>query len=221
MRCEEARQLFDAYLDGELSPALATELGAHRLRCPDCRRALALLEVTGHIVASDQDPVLVSEGLTDRLLACMQKQETERWPNRVRRILYIGGPLAAAAVVCLAFLGMFDRDRGAALGEKDYAEPEVIQEILMEEIETEAAPDDTATDLDEWGQRIQQNLDSKRHGVESLQKYGDMTILQWLDALERAKDKSAAEDHFPGADPVAEPSESITPPLEGDRAEGS
>lgn len=218
MRCEEACQLFDAYLDGELSPALATELGAHRLRCPECRRALALMEVTGHIVASDKEPVSVGHGLTDRLLACMEQQRA-RWPFRVRRVLYIGGPLAAAAVICLAFLGVFDRDRGRALGEKDWAEPAMIKDILrMDGDETDAADqDDAATlELDRWGQQFQRNLDSKRQSVESLQQARDMTVLQLLDALEKAKDKSTTEDHFPGADATVEPAASETVPLNGD-----
>ena len=217
MRCEEASQLFDAYLDGELSPALATELGAHRLRCPDCRRALALMEVAGHIVASDKEPVTVSHGLTDRLMACMGQGQA-RWPHRVRRVLYIGGPLAAAAVICLAFLGVFDRDRGQALGEKNWAEPAEIRDILAEDDETEAAgQDDAATrDLDRLGRQFQENLDSKRQSVESLQKAGDMTILQLLDALEKARDESATEDHFPGADTPTEPAAPETVPLNGD-----
>jgi hypothetical protein len=217
MRCDEARQLFDAYLDGELSPALATELGAHRLRCPECRRALALLEVTGHIVASDQDPVAVGEGLTDRLLACMEQQQI-RWPHRIRRVLYIGGPLAAAAVICLAFLGVFDRERGQALGEKDWAEPAAIKDILTDDTETEGTDqDDSATlELDRLGQQFQRNLDSKRHSVESLQQARDMTVGQFLDVLEQAKDKSTAQDHFPGADPTTEPAASETVPLNGD-----
>ena len=220
MRCEEARQLFDAYLDGELSPALATELGAHRLRCPECRRALALMEVSGHIVASDQDTISVSEGLTDRLLACMERRHQARWPHRIRRGLYIGGPLAAAAVICLAFLGVFDRDTGEVAGARESLTPAALEDIF----ETDVAPDalrpdadDAATvELDQWGEQFQRNLDGKRHGVESLQKAGDMTVLQLLDALEKAKDKSATEDHFPGADTETEPATTDTVPLSED-----
>ena len=74
--------------------------------------------------------------------------------------------------------------------------------------------DDAATvELDQWGEQFQRNLDSKRHGVESLQKAGDMTVLQLLDALEKAKDKSATEDHFPGADTATEPATTDTVPL--------
>ncbi len=118
MQGEQARQLFDAYLDGELSPPLAMELGAHRIHCPECRRALALLEVSGHIIASDRDPVDLSSGFSNRLLACMGPPGG-RWEQRLRRVMYIGGPLAAAAVVTMAFLGVFDRDQGEWAGKEE------------------------------------------------------------------------------------------------------
>ena len=34
--CQNARQLFDRYLDGELTSSLHTELHAHRLNCSEC-----------------------------------------------------------------------------------------------------------------------------------------------------------------------------------------
>ncbi|RME38576.1 MAG: anti-sigma factor, partial [Planctomycetota bacterium] len=54
MRCEDARQLFDAYLDGELSASLRTELKAHCVHCPACRHELAVMELACHLVASDR-----------------------------------------------------------------------------------------------------------------------------------------------------------------------
>ena len=104
MDCNQAKQLFDAFLAGELSVPLATELGAHRVSCADCRRALALLEITGHILATDEDPVRLKSNFTDRLLACVDKP-IGRFNRLMRRTIYIGGPMAAAAVVALAFLG--------------------------------------------------------------------------------------------------------------------
>ncbi|MGB0715252.1 MAG: anti-sigma factor family protein [Phycisphaerae bacterium] len=106
MRCDQAQQLFDAYLDGELSPSLQRELGAHRVACADCRRELALLEVAGQLISTDDEPVGLQDGFTDRLMACVD--EGHHRDTRWRRILYVGAPMAAAAVVCLAFLGLFD-----------------------------------------------------------------------------------------------------------------
>ena len=120
MHCEQARQFFDAYLDGELSAQLATELGAHRVRCSDCRRTLALLEVSGHIVRSDEEPVALREDFSDRLLACMQATGHGVW-SRLRLKVYAAGLLAAAAIVVLAFVGMFDGGEPMVAGQKERA----------------------------------------------------------------------------------------------------
>lgn len=118
MDCRQAQQLFDAYLDGDLSPSLVTELGAHRVHCADCRRALALLEVSGHILCADHDVVVADEAFTDRLLACMDEPRSILG-NRLWRYGSIGSGIAAAALVALALLGMFDtRKRGVVAGER-------------------------------------------------------------------------------------------------------
>ncbi len=125
MDCEQAKQLFDAYLDGELGSALATELGAHRVRCAECRQALALLEVSEHLITSDPEPRELGTNFTNRLLACMdlpdeswrpavsgpsgRTAERESMISRLRRGLFWAGVSAAAAMVALAFLGAFDR----------------------------------------------------------------------------------------------------------------
>ncbi|MBI4718346.1 MAG: zf-HC2 domain-containing protein [Planctomycetes bacterium] len=218
MRCEQARQLFDAYLDGELSPALATELGAHRLRCAECRRALALLEVAGHIVGADADPVRPPEGFTDRLLACMEPSRAT-WSHRLRRLVYAGSALAAAAVVGLAFLGVFDTHRpGQVAGKKversvasasvapaPVANPPVADSAIDEFDEEFDAPD---SPLQTWIERTQANLEAKRQGGESLQEVFDLTILQWLDVLEQAKQATA---DAPTAPPALDPAPTARP----------
>lgn len=195
MRCEQARQLFDAYLDGELSPALATELGAHRLRCAECRRALALLEVSGHILASDRDPVSLPEGFEDRLLACMAKPST-RWSRRARHALYIAGPLAAAALVALAFLGAFDRRSGEVAGEEAawtkaaFTEDRASGSDDSLDAAVDEADEEATREWDLWGQQVLENFDSQRQRGESLQRALDQRMLQFLDVLEKAKENS-------------------------------
>ena len=211
MNCEQARQLFDAYLDGELPPALATELGAHRVNCPECRQALALLEVTGHIIASDREPVILRDDFSERLLECMDTRDA-RWPYRLRRILYISGPLAAAAVIALAFLGVFDRHDTRVASEKTEAAvaPSMIEGGArgateeMDEAELEAIADADRA-LEEWVERTQENLNAKLESGEKLREYFDLTIFQWLDIVNSAQDASGGEDHFPGADIQLEP----------------
>ena len=223
MQCEQARQLFDAYLDGELSPALATELGAHRLRCAECRRALALLEVSGHILSSDNDPVSLSEGFEDRLLGCMEEQ-TVPWVRRARRGLYVAVPLAAAAVVMLAFLGVFDPDRGEVAGlEQERAKPMEVQDpaaMLEDPLDAllEDSVDPATLELDRWGRHVQENLKAKRQSGASLQKALDLKVQQVLGALEQANETSTSTDHPPGGDAAEEPAPGGAVPAEDDNA---
>jgi hypothetical protein len=207
MRCDQARQLFDAYLDGELSPALATELGAHRIQCADCRRALALLEVSGHIVASDREPVQLSSGFSDRLLACMEPKSAW-WVQRTRRFLYVGGPLAAAAVVALAFLGVFDR------GSSDMVLSET--EFASELFDNEASTDDQAEQaLDELALRTRESIDAKRESGESLQQMLDLTVIQLLNELNEANEASTADGDLPPLEPPAQsPPPEAAPPAD-------
>ena len=217
MRCEQARQLFDAYLDGELSSALATELGAHRVRCPDCRRALALLEVSGQLITSDRDEAHLRENFSTRLLACMETPKN-RWYERGRYVVYYVGPLAAAAVIALAFVGVFDRSNGTK-----------VQGVKVDNVEAPSArvvPESTITSLeadesagaehalDEFIDQTRKSMQNKRQSGESLQKALDLTIGQWLDILEQANDTSSPEDHFPGADATGEPTQDTPDPIE-------
>ena len=102
--CADARNLFEAHLNGELSAALETELNAHRLRCPVCRHQLAIMEVAGEVIAADDAIPPLSDEFTSRLLACVAEQRTSRYFAR-RRMLRIGASgLAAAAVLALAVL---------------------------------------------------------------------------------------------------------------------
>jgi len=235
--CEQARQLFDAYLDGDLSPSLATELGAHRLRCPECRQALALLEVSGHILRSDRDPVAASADFTDRLLACVDAPGA--WRHRLLNSLYIGGPLAAAAVIALAFLGVFDgRGKSQVAGVKQTIAPPMVQMVPDEAKPgkadtTRALPPGATNDaaeraLDDFVDRTQRRM---RNNGESLQRVMDLTILQMLDILEEAKGRADLAGPSPPA-PSAAPATlqpsldsaddaDDAPPSEYDNAEDS
>lgn len=182
MKCEEAQKLFQVYLDGELSSSLATELAAHRVKCADCRRALALMEVAGHIVAIDAESAELGAAFSDKLLACMESPPS-CWSRRLRRAFYLGVPAAAAAVVALAFLGVFDRDTGGVAGVQVTSE---VQRTLGRR-----PPKDLV-------ERAQENLASKRKSVESLQSRLDLTIGQILDILNDAQSTPGIQSE-PGA----------------------
>lgn len=196
MHCQQATQLFDAYLDGELSDSLRMELDAHRVRCADCRRALALMEVTGHLVASDRDPVPIHRDFTDRLMACMDEPE-RHWRLTLRRGLYIGGPLAAAAVIALAFVGVFDNNGPQKVGGvkvtadhvKDQPADRSSELEIDEAIGLDGSPDGgEALDDLHWAQEAEQSLDAKRRSVETLQEHFDQLGTQLIDILEQAEE---------------------------------
>jgi len=217
MDCEQAQKLFDAYLDGELSPGMTTELGAHRLQCPECRRALALLEVSGHIVATDYEPRNIPADFTDRLLACMAPVG-RGWVRGAQRVLYVGVPVAAAAVVALAFLGVFDPDPGQAAGHKEQAppnafrmiEPKPAQERPM--IDGEEAAFEAEQRFSQWLISTQKNIEAKEKSGQSLQNMMDMTILQILDVLQQADDAAGRSEQpdKPASLPPAPPAKPQT-----------
>lgn len=214
MRCEQARQLFDAYLDGELSASLATELGAHRLRCAECRQALALLEVSGHIVRTDQEPVQLERNFTERLLGCMD-QRSLPWLTRWRREMYIAGTLAAAAVIALAFLGAFDNREAKVAGVK-----KVMIERPGESAPTDrpavgelaptgeaGAPDGSQETLEAWIDRARDNIAIKRESGASLRWLLDEKATQWSHMLQDAGAEPVPQGAVPDADGNDAPTE--------------
>lgn len=176
MNCEQARNLFDAYLNGELSPSLETELGAHRLHCADCRHQLALLEVVGHVVAADGggQPQL-DDAFTDRLLACLDRAQTSTvrpWPRRLR----IGGAiLAVAAAIALTFTVWF---RGP--------EPRVAGQRFTNHVELDHAADNLV-------QQVESTWNQRADNAQELIQFGEMTIMQILDRLGVDQDEEPAQ----------------------------
>lgn len=100
--CQHARQLFDRYLDGELSPSLQAELHAHQLSCSTCQGELAILEACGDVVALDRCEPRPSESFTDRVLLARRVQLSRKPRRWGRAALIAGSPMAAAASILLA-----------------------------------------------------------------------------------------------------------------------
>lgn len=195
MNCEQAQQLFDAYLDGGLSPTLKTELGAHCVQCSDCRRAMALIQVSGHILKADRDHVQLKEDFTDRLFACMESRQNH-WTVRFRRWMYIGGPMAAAAIILLAFMGLFDRRGETKVA--GWVDVPPVQESFDNLNHTLDENDSVSVDeneraLREWADQVEERLQSKRDSGQKLQKKLNLTILQMLDILEKADEAVPVE----------------------------
>jgi len=204
MLCNEARQLFDAYLNGELSSRMATELHAHRVKCAACRRELALMEVSGHVLQVDGDPVVLDVDFTDRLMACMEAPKSV-WPKRLRWTAYVGVPLAAAAVVAMAFLGVFDTGRTSRVAGASTTIQEVLGQpptpaVLGDAPKDERGPAVGRNPLEDWFARLQSDVDAKRRDGQTLDRAVNLTILQLMDILEEAKEDAPHEDHFPVGD---------------------
>ncbi|MCA9249950.1 MAG: zf-HC2 domain-containing protein [Phycisphaerales bacterium] len=124
MNCEQSQNLFDAYLDNSLTGTLATEFGAHQLACSHCRRDLALLEVAGHVVASDNEAPLLDDEFTSRLVECATSKPAKR-PLKFSRALWVGLPAALAA--CLTLVVLFgDKDAASNANDKEIAPPSVL-----------------------------------------------------------------------------------------------
>lgn len=105
--CRNARQIFDRYLDDELSPGLQAELHAHRINCSECQAELALLEACGDVIAMDRCEPRLSGSFTDRVLLARRAHNIRSQPRWSRRIAVVATPLAAAAGLALAWISLF------------------------------------------------------------------------------------------------------------------
>jgi len=73
MRCEQAQEHLSAYLDGELSSALASAVRAHVASCPDCRQTLEELRATAALLG--RLPVRAApQGLSDDILREIERR---------------------------------------------------------------------------------------------------------------------------------------------------
>lgn len=202
MNCREAKQLFDTYLDGDLSGPLVDELGAHRIECSHCRRSLDLLEVAGQVMATDADAPDVADDFTARVLLAAEELPPRR-SIAFRRLVYVGGSLAAAACVLLvATLWMRGDSVAGASAEGstglDHGSPtsvagftETVSDIdeLRGNV-TEALrrdPENTRLQrllnlINTEGQSV---LEETRNRTKALEQYGKKTMMEVLESVQR------------------------------------
>lgn len=171
MDCRQSHNLFDAHLDGELEGSLAAELGAHLLKCADCRRELALLEVAGRVIAADTDVPEMSGDFMERLLACAEAQNSQPM-SRKRLLLYAGLPLAAAA--CLALMVGVLSHRSAS---GDHAK---LEPVVAPDVEMDRSPEAVLERVEE---ALAHDPDNPR-----LQELADALRMTGKDIVEGAKD---------------------------------
>ena len=178
MTCSQAKNLFDVYLDGELSGSLGTELAAHRVACAACRRELALMEVAGHVIRVDSDGPTLSDGFSDRLLACIDEPPSGSFLLFRKVVLWAGGGLAAAAALALMFnllTGPGERIAGSF--------EEISEDANVETSDAEATKADPKThaQADDIVKRVQDRVSNSSQGVLDLKVWTDKTIMQLLD----------------------------------------
>lgn len=191
MTCNQARNLFDVYLDGELAGSLATELAAHRVACAACRRGLALMEVAGHVIRVDSDGPTLSDGFSDRLLACIDEPPSGSFLRFRKVVLWTGGALAAAAVLALMFnLLAGPGDRIAGLIEQ------ISEDSNVETSDADATRTDhpTRAQADEIARRLQEGVSDSGQRVLELKDLTDKTIMQLLDELGLEPELSGDDD---------------------------
>jgi len=199
MNCHQAQQLFDAYLDGELTGPLLDELGAHRVRCDDCRRALDLLTVAGQVVATDA----VAPGLTDDfstrvLAAALRRPRRQPW----RRLAWVAVPLAAAACLAMVFWGGSPDaavNRSTAAGTTQVAGVRENVEDLNElrgNVAEALRNDPSNTQLqrmldllDHTGRSV---VEQTRDRTRALENYGKRTMMDVLESVQRNLEADSA-----------------------------
>jgi len=157
--CKHAQQLFDRYLDGELSPSLQQELHAHQIACSSCASELAVLEACGDVIRLDRREPVLRDSFTDIVLAALPKVtplESRPWFHPVRlagggswgRVaLTVMSPLAAAASIALAVMvtlpSLEAPRKTAVLGGPDGSEaaPPQVRNQLTETHNTKLSPE--------------------------------------------------------------------------------
>jgi hypothetical protein len=139
--CEHAKQLFDRYLDGDLSSSLHAELHAHQLACQSCQQELAILEACTDVIKHDRREPAMSASFTDRVMAGYQAQQqptpitaasgVSRW---ARYTLFAGAPMAAAASIVFAILMVApaaDSGRTTSVAGDAVAQSKTVRQLAM------------------------------------------------------------------------------------------
>jgi len=209
MNCKQAQDLFNAHLDGDLTGSLAAEFAAHKLQCASCRRELALLEVTGHVLAADTRTPSLDAEFTDRLIACATAPAPRRLLPGRRTLLAVFGPLAAAACLLLAFSLGDNEARVADQGDAPatYVLPDVERMDTPEEMLSQiqqvrrAHPEIAELEALEIAlrEKIEQIAGDTEESAKLLESFGEMTIMEILETLQRDRSQPQAPA-APGSD---------------------
>jgi len=209
--CKNAKQLFDRYLDGELSSSLQAELHAHRLNCGECQQALAILEACGDVVRMDAREPRLDSSFTNRVMLAYRAQGRSPHRRWQRITLWAGSGLAAAASITLAVIWLLPSnplDLPSVVAGTSEAVPAPVQNLLMAKegtqltdaakAELEAAPEMSAANftslLTPIVERAQRTFTSARRGTEELQMLLQMGMSAAKDSLDTAAPTTNAKE---------------------------
>jgi anti-sigma factor RsiW len=128
MNCGQARNLFGAYWDDELTQAEREWLEAHFVSCAVCRREYEELTRTLELVA-DLPRVEVAQDFADRVLTRARRRSpaTDRIPAAARRWV----PITASAVLLAVLGGMVMQWTGMPLAPRRPATVALEQPVLV------------------------------------------------------------------------------------------
>jgi len=144
MNCRQARNLFSAYWDDEITQGEREWLESHFSSCPSCRREYDALARTLEAL-SDLPRVEVSNGFADRVLAAAKRRSpaVDRMPVPVRRWV----PITATAVLLAIVAAMVMQWSGMPLGPRHQGSVALEQPVLTQPqpVQTEPATPAMAT----------------------------------------------------------------------------
>lgn len=101
MGCEEFRQLLDAYIDGELSPAEIEALSEHAKACEACREELKAAQLLRETLAHMDDGIEVPLQAQAAWRSAVRAEAKKNTKVRTRRWIRTCSAIAAALVLAL------------------------------------------------------------------------------------------------------------------------
>jgi anti-sigma factor RsiW len=119
MRCEEAKESLEAYVEGELGKREREALETHIPHCESCKQELALTQSIPRLVSSLPTPPVPEDIIPDTLSRLREKSAAKRrWlrafgilSSRKWQFAVIGSLLIAVLVLGISYQ-MIDRDSG-------------------------------------------------------------------------------------------------------------
>lgn len=128
-KCNEVRELFSPYLDGETSPEESGLLTGHLLLCEDCREEFDLWKKISEslsLEAVDEEP---SAGFSSRVVSRLgNEHKTKALPGR-RLFSTWRVPAAAAAAAVMIFTGSW----GVGMALKEKQQPQLVADYTQPE----------------------------------------------------------------------------------------